>query len=187
MKSVLLTLFACAALVVAPAATAQTVAAEPPPSAPATEAPAATPPIAAASPPNASSNAEKAGQAKAAASADVLIPAAPPGRGQIVFFRPGRFAGAAVSWKLLDGATALGKIGNARYLVVTLEPGIHELVMDFGTKGSLRIEIDPDETYYVECGIAMGVLLNHPNLIPSTRDGFEAIAAKLKPAKVVKP
>ena len=109
MKSVLLTLFACAALVVAPAATAQTVATEPPPSAPAIEAPAAIPPIAAESPPNASSQAEKAGQAKAAASADALIPAVPSGRGQIVFFRPGRFAGAAVSWKLLDGVPPWGR------------------------------------------------------------------------------
>jgi hypothetical protein len=91
-----------------------------------------------------------------------------------VFFRPGRFIGAAVSWKLLDGTTELGKVANAHYLVATLDPGAHDLVMDFGTKGKLHMEVDPDETYYIECGIALGALLNHPDLIPSTQDGFAA-------------
>jgi hypothetical protein len=175
MKLKFLALLACAALIAAPVANAQTPTVEPVPVPPATEAQPPAPAVAESSEP-----------AKAVPSSGVEIPPAPAGKGQIVFFRPGRFIGAAVGWKLLDGTTELGKVGNARYLVVTLEPGVHDLVMDFGTKGKLRIEVDPDETYYIECGIALGALLNHPDLIPSTRAGFDAIAAKLKPAKVGK-
>jgi hypothetical protein len=113
----------------------------------------------------------------------VQIPRPPAGKGQIVFFRPSRFVGAAISWKLLDGTTVLGKVGNGRYLVVNLEPGPHELVMDFGPKGTLRMEVDPDETYYIECGIEMGAFVNRPDLIPSTKEGFDGISGKLKPAK----
>lgn len=175
MTSRLFALLTCAVLVAAPVAGAQTPTTEPAPIPPAAEAQPTAPAVAEPSEPN-----------KTAPSTRVEIPPAPAGKGQVVFFRPGRFIGAAVSWKLLDGATELGKVGNARYLVVTLEPGVHDLVMDFGTKGKLRIEVDPDEIYYIECGIAMGALLNRPNLIPSTRDGFDAISAKLKPAKPAK-
>ena len=55
--------------------------------------------------------------------------------------------------------------------------------MDFGTKGDIRLEIEPDETYYLECGIAMGALLNHPNLIPSSATEFAKFAVKGKPQK----
>ncbi len=175
MKFKLFATFACAALMAAYGAAAQTPSAEPAPAPPVSEAP----PVAAPSP-------AQSEPAQAPPLAGVQIPAPPAGKGQIVFFRPGRFIGAAVSWKLLDGTAELGKVGNARYLVVTLEPGAHDLVMDFGTKGKLRMEVDPDETYYIECGIAMGALLNHPDLIPSTQAGFDAIVAKLKPAKAAK-
>jgi hypothetical protein len=167
---------ACAALAAAaPVAGAQTLPAETAPVPTVAEAQSTTATVT-----------EKSEPAQAMPSNGVQIPAPPAGKGQIVFFRPGRFIGAAVSWKLLDGTTELGKVGNARYLVVTMEPGLHDLVMDFGTKGKLRIEVDAEETYYIECGIAMGVLVNHPDLIPSTRDGFDSISAKLKPAKTAK-
>lgn len=189
MSSRYLALLAAAALAVAPAAWSQTPAPEAQP-APATAAPPPPPPEPGAAPAEAQAPAPPAAPAPAPAPAPASAqPAvagiAPPaaGKGQIVFFRPSRFIGMAVAWKLLDDKTELGKVANGRYLVVTLEPGAHDLIMDFGTKGKLHMEVDPDETYYIECGIAMGALLNHPDLIPSTREGFEAIAGKLKPAK----
>ena len=149
-----LTLAAVAALTLAPAAWSQT---------PAEPAPAA------------------AAAAKAGPAAGVAAP--PAGKAQIVFFRPGRFIGAAVGYKLSEGEAKLGKVSNGRYLVVTVEPGTHTFVMDFGTKGDMRMEAEPDETYYVECGLQMGALLNHPNLIPSTKEEFERFASKGKPQK----
>ena len=169
MKPKFLVTLVCAALAAASVAGAQALPAEPAPNLPVAEAQSTAPTVA-----------EKSGPAPLSG---VQIPPPPAGKGQIVFFRPGRFMGAAASWKLLDGTTGLGKVGNARYLIATMEPGTHELVMDFGTKGRLRIEVDPDETYYIECSISMGALLNRPDLILSTRDGFDAISAKLKPAK----
>ena len=183
-----LALLATAALAVAPAAWSQTPAPEAQP-APATAAP-PPPPEPGAAPTEAQTPAPApvptptsapAPATAGPAAAGIAAPTA--GKGQIVFFRPSRFIGMAVAWKLLDDKTELGKVANGRYLVVTLEPGAHDLVMDFGTKGKLHMEVDPDETYYIACGIAMGALLNHPDLIPSTREGFEAIAGKLKPAK----
>lgn len=168
MNTRLLALVASATLATASAAWAQAPAAEPQPAAKADA--------------KADAKAETKSDAKAAASSVTIAPP-PAGKGQIVFFRPGRLIGAAVGYKLLDDKTPMGKVSNGHYLVVTVEPGAHTFVMDFGTKGDIHMEIEPDETYYLECGIAMGAILNHPNLIPATPEDFQTFALKGKPQK----
>ena len=49
------------------------------------------------------------------------------------------------------------------------------------------MEIEAGETYYVVGGVTMGVLAGRPNISPSDQAAYTAIAAKLKPAKPLKP
>jgi hypothetical protein len=156
-----------AAPAAAPEAPQETPAAPAPEAAPApASAPAATPaPVAAA----------------AATEATLGKPAA--GKGQVVFFRPSKFVGMAIGFKVREGETELGKLGNGNFFVIDVEPGAHEYVVHSEAKDILPLEIDAGEVYYVEGGIGMGVMVGRPNLSPSDKIKFES-AGKLKTSKL---
>ncbi|WP_374556783.1 DUF2846 domain-containing protein [Thermomonas sp.] len=112
-----------------------------------------------------------------------MIGAAPEGKGQIVFFRPSKFMGAAIGFIVREGQTELGKLRSGNYFVAAVEPGTHEYTVHSEAKDVLTLEVEAGETYYVQGSISMGVMAGRPNLSPSDRAAFEAIASKLKPSK----
>lgn len=128
---------------------------------------------------------QEAKQASAAAVTAATGRIAPPpaGKGQIVFFRPSKFVGGAVGYKVREGATELGKLRSGKYFVVAVEPGAHEYTVHSEAKDILNLEVEAGETYYVQGTITMGILAGRPNLSPSTQEAFEAIADKLKLAQ----
>jgi Protein of unknown function (DUF2846) len=115
------------------------------------------------------------------------ISAPPEGKGQIVFFRPSKFVGGAIGYKVREDDTELGKLSNGSYFVHVADPGAHAYVVHSEAKDVLNIEVEAGETYFVIGGVTMGVLAGRPNLSPSDQAAFTAIAAKLKPAKPLKP
>ena len=121
--------------------------------------------------------------AAAPAVANALIAAAPADKGQVVFFRESKFAGAAIGFKVREGENELGKLRSGNYFVATVEPGKHEYNMQGETKDVLTLEVEPGETYYVQASIAMGFLAGRPNLAPSDEATFLAMSKKLKLAK----
>lgn len=127
----------------------------------------------------------------AAAPAGEALPngiAAPPeGKGQIVFFRESKFVGGAISYKVREGETELGKLSNGSYFVYVAEPGAHAYTVHSEAKDVLNLEVEANETYFVSGGVSMGVFAGRPNLSPSSHSAYAAIAAKLKPAKPLKP
>ncbi len=174
MKSKLLPILAGVLIVSASAAAAQDASPPPeqtpPPAADgtSTEAPAATEQPAAEQPAAAQANVA-AGQ----------IPPPPAGKGQVVFFRPSKFVGAAVSYKVREGETELGKLGNGRYFVHVAEPGPHAYDVHSEVRDVLNMEIDPGETYYVIGSLSVGVVVGRPNISPSDKAAFDQ-AGKLK-------
>ncbi len=114
------------------------------------------------------------------------ISAPPEGKGQIVFFRPSKFVGGAIGYKVREDDTELGKLSNGSYFVHVADPGAHAYVVHSEAKDVLNIEVEAGETYFVIGGVTMGVLAGRPNLSPSDQAAFTAIAAKLKPAKPLK-
>lgn len=125
----------------------------------------------------------------AAAASELPEAIAPPpgGKGQIVFFRPSKFVGGGIGYKVREGETELGKLSNGSFFVHVAEPGIHAYVVHSEAKDVLNIEIEAGETYFVVGGVTMGVFAGRPNLSPSDQATFTAISAKLKPAKPLKP
>ena len=113
--------------------------------------------------------------------------APPEGKGQIVFFRPSKFVGGGVGYKVREDEIELGKLSNGSYFVHVAEPGAHAYVVHSEAKDVLNIEVEAGETYFVVGGVTMGILAGRPNLSPSDQAAFTAIAAKLKPAKPLKP
>lgn len=107
----------------------------------------------------------------------------PQGKGQIVFFRPSKFVGAAVGFKVREGETELGKLRSGKYFVHVAEPGTHEYRVHGETKDVLTMEIEAGETYYVQGTLGLGIVAGRPNLSPTDAAAFNALADKLKLAK----
>lgn len=127
---------------------------------------------------------QSAATAPSAASADKaqasgLVGAAPADKGQIVFFRPSKFAGAAVKFKVREGEQELGKLGSGDYFIVTVAPGKHSYTVHSEAKDVLNMEVDAGETYYVQGTISMGFMVGHPNLAPSDKGTFDGMSSKL--------
>lgn len=113
----------------------------------------------------------------------VTLGAPAAGKGQIVFYRPGKFVGAAVSFKVREGETELGKLSNGGYFFIDVTPGTHEYVVHSEAKDTLPLEIDAGEVYYVEGSLSVGVMVGRPNLSPSDKTKFDA-AGKMKVTKL---
>lgn len=177
-----------AALAAASAFATLAMAEEQPAAAPATSAAPTAPPTDAAPPaPPADTPPPAAAPAAATAATPATLanglPAPPPGKGQVVFFRKGGFVGAAIVYKVREGTEAYGTLSPGRYFVHVTEPGKHVYVVHSEAKDEMTLEVDEGETYYVEGTVAMGVLVGRPNLSPSNEIAFNAISKKLKLAK----
>lgn len=131
-----------------------------------------------------------------AASASVAAAELPPavvemvgkpaeGKGLIVFFRPAKFVGAAVGYKVREGTHVLGKLRNGKYFTADVEPGAHAYTVHSETKDVQNIEVEAGETYFLSGGVSMGVFAGRPNLSPSSVADFEKVMKKLKKAKPV--
>lgn len=134
--------------------------------------------------------AQEAAPAAEVSATDALpsgIAAPPEGMGQIVFFRESKFVGGAISYKVREGESELGKLSNGSYFVHVATPGPHAYTVHSEAKDVLNLEVEAGETYYVVGSVSMGVFAGRPNLSPSNQGNYSAIAAKLKPAKPIKP
>lgn len=123
--------------------------------------------------------AEPATPAEPAAPAAPASEALPPnltepteGMGQIVFFRPSRLLGAAIGFKVREGETELGKLGNGNCFVSQVTPGTHTYVVHSEAKDELTLEVEAGETYYVSGAIGMGIVAGRPNISPSDTAAF---------------
>lgn len=126
-------------------------------------------------------NAETAAPATAAQGS--LIGAPQPGKGQVVFFRPAKFAGAMIGFKVREGETVLGQLNPGKYFVAPVEPGAHQYTVHSEAKDVVNLEVEAGETSYVQGNITMGLMVGRPNLAPSTQAEFDAVAKKLKLAE----
>lgn len=120
--------------------------------------------------PDAAAPADPAPAAEPAAPLPEGISAPPEGKGQVVFFRPSRFVGAALSFTVREGEAELGRLPNARYFVHVAEPGIHEY--EIGNNDTMRMEIEPGETYYAMQNTQMGIVAGRAVLSPSDQAAF---------------
>lgn len=108
------------------------------------------------------------------------IAPAPADKAQIVFFRPNKFVGGAVGFKVREGEQELGKLRSGNYFIHFAEPGTHHYTVHSEAKDVLTMEVEEGETYFVQGTITMGVLAGRPNLSPSDEATFNGMADKLK-------
>ncbi len=122
--------------------------------------------------------AEAAPAAEPAVALPEGITAPPEGKGQIVFFRPNRFVGAALSFTVRENEADLGRLPNARYFVHVAEPGIHSY--EIGNNDTMRMEIEPGETYYAVQSTQMGIVAGRAVLSPSDAAAFTEARPRMR-------
>lgn len=120
-------------------------------------------------------------EAPDAASAAIGTPE--PGKALVVFFRPSAFKGAAIGFIVREGEAELGKLRNANFFTVQVEPGKHEYTVHSEAKDITTIEAEEGETYFLSGEINMGFMAGRPNLSPSDLNAFRTAFPKLKPSK----
>jgi hypothetical protein len=116
----------------------------------------------------------------AAQAAATTLPKPAPGKGQIVLFRPSSM-GFAIKCTVREDGAMIGRVGAGKYYVVEVEPGLHNLTAKTEKTDTVAVQVEPDESSYVKCGISMGIMVGRPNLSPSTEEEFLKSAAKMKP------
>jgi hypothetical protein len=144
--------------------------------------PAATPPAvpapAQAAPPAAASSAPApAAPATAATAPTGRVGAPPAGKGQVVFFRPSRLMGMALSFSIHEGDTGVGKLGSGTYFVLVADPGPHAYSIQGEATDTLNLEVDAGETQYVQQTLGVGVVMARPHLTPSDQATFDHLGS----------
>ncbi|MFC5576925.1 DUF2846 domain-containing protein [Lysobacter niabensis] len=115
-----------------------------------------------------------------------LVGAPQPGKALIVFFRPAKFVGGGAGIKVHEGETVHGKLSNGSWFAVNLDPGTHEFVAKSEVTDRNPIEVEAGETYFVSAAIGMGLVAGRKDFALTDAAAFEAVMAKLKPAKPLK-
>ena len=110
--------------------------------------------------------------------APIALPKPPPGKGQIVFFRPGAM-GFAIGCSVNENGQKVSSLGSGKYFVMVTTPGRHEFTVKSEAKDTLALEVESDETQFASCKIKMGVMVGRPDLRPATEEEFRK-NAKLK-------
>lgn len=123
-------------------------------------------------------------QPSAALAAGDAIPVALPkpsaGKGQIVIFRPSSM-GFAIKCTVRENGAMIGRVGAGKYYVVEVEPGLHALTAKSEATDTVTVQVEPDETSFVKCGISMGMMVGRPNLSPAAEADFTNVAGKVSP------
>jgi hypothetical protein len=103
-----------------------------------------------------------------------------PGKALVVFFRPSKFAGGAIKFKVRENEVALGQLGSGKFFALQVEPGPHTYVVHSEAKDVSNAEFEAGETYFIVASISMGFMAGHPNLSPSDATAFEAALGKMR-------
>jgi len=113
--------------------------------------------------------------AAAAPMASGKVPTPPAGKGQIVFFRPSRLVGMALSYSVHEDGKGVGKLGNGAYFIAVEDPGPHTFTMNGEVTDTLHVEVDAGETQYVQQTLGVGIMSARPHITPSDKATFDGM------------
>jgi hypothetical protein len=109
-----------------------------------------------------------------------------PGKGRIVFFREAVFLAGGYPVDIRTGpdfTVKLGTLTSGQYLVVDAEPGVHLFSSLKKDGGTVRIEVEAGQTYFVR-GVAIGFPAFPPTSITSSdRETFVSMSGSLRAVK----
>ena len=107
-----------------------------------------------------------------------------PEKARIYVVRPTSFA-AAVSMRVSDGKTVIGKTGPNGYLCWERSPGEMEILSKAENTARLPLTVEKNKVYYVGQHVRMGILFARNSLSSLPESDGEAKVAKCRPPKLV--
>jgi hypothetical protein len=113
------------------------------------------------------------------------VGAPPEGKAQVVFFRPSYFMGSALTFTVHEGEAEIGGLSAGRYFVHVAAPGAHEFATGRGR--TIRIEMEPNRTYYVRVTFIPGAIVGHGDFLRSDRAAFDVSRTTLRVPETVAP
>ena len=105
----------------------------------------------------------------------VRLTAPPPGKAQVVFFRPRGVVGMGERVAIEEGGKVVAELGNGTYAVVVTDPGLRAFQVR-SKRGAFNFVAEPGLTYFVRQSI--GLIGTTPRLGGSSLDEFRSLASK---------
>ncbi len=99
-------------------------------------------------------------------------PGGPPGEGEskVVFCRPGRMAGSAVTFSVWDGLQLIGFAESGSYFEYRCSPGKHLFIAEAESDKAVDADLGAKKTYYVWVTPRMGVVSASVGLTPVNQE-----------------
>jgi hypothetical protein len=80
----------------------------------------------------------------------------------IYFYRASKFAGSFVGYNLKHNGNIIGRVKSGTLLTYQCPAGVQIFSATTESESSIKVEVASGETYYIECGIAVGVMVGKP-------------------------
>jgi len=94
--------------------------------------------------------------------ATATIPEAKPDKGLVVFYRPRKMTGAAISVNVHHADGVVGTLRNGTVLHRYLEPGQHQFWSEVISQDSVMINVEAGKIYFVRGETTIGVIVARP-------------------------
>ncbi len=109
-----------------------------------------------------------------------LYPDPEDGKGLVYFYRERKLVGGAVGYNIKEGETVIGAIKNGTYCFVQATPGAHTYSASTEAGTARTLTIEAGKTYYIECGVEMGLFAGRPSMKIANPDEAKAVLPGLK-------
>jgi hypothetical protein len=107
--------------------------------------------------------------------------------GTVYFYRSGSLAGAGVNYAIYDDTMKIGKMEAGRVLMYYAKPGSRKFVAKMESQATTLIEVEAGKSYFVECGISVGVLVGNPTMRQVTSQRAVPAIARINPDLKINP
>ena len=108
-----------------------------------------------------------------------------PNKGRIYVVRP-EFIGCAVSMRVNDGETVIGKTGGRGYLCWEREPGTTEIRSKAENTSTLSLNVEKNQVYYIYQQVRPGIFFARNKIVKTDEKEGKEFLLKCKPPIVVK-
>ncbi len=102
----------------------------------------------------------------------VTVPAPPPGKAEVVFFRPSTFEGSAISCAVSENGTKVSSLPPARFFIVVADAGRHTYSVASEASDSIFLNLSPGQIAYAKCHVSLGIFAGRPKLDVAQEEEF---------------
>ena len=90
------------------------------------------------------------------------IPEPEDGKGLVVFYRPKKFSGGAITFNIQDQDKNYGPLKNGNVIYVQANPGQHTYFSQVISADAITLTIEPGQVYYVKAIVRVGYVAGRP-------------------------